>query len=147
MITWKLQRNTKFQNQMPEIFINRRANITLLQMRKIAKDVNPEEFFIPADETIDDKFYSEQGDIVLHSGKKLLVLSKYEVNKKYNFFVGIELVENVVEGVKVSGNDRDWYGLLQTVTSCPYNRKCPVFVDKILSDDFGKILTKLNLFF
>ena len=35
------------------IFVNRRANITLLQMRKMAKDVNPEEFFIPADETTD----------------------------------------------------------------------------------------------
>lgn len=48
------------------IFINRHANITLLQMRKMAKDVNPEEFFIPADETIDGKFYHEQEDIVLH---------------------------------------------------------------------------------
>ena len=38
-------------------FVNRRANITLLQMRKMAKDVNPEEFFIPADETIDGKFF------------------------------------------------------------------------------------------
>lgn len=35
------------------IFINRRANITLLQMRKMAKDVNLEELFIPADETPD----------------------------------------------------------------------------------------------
>ena len=35
------------------IFVNRRANITLLQMRKMTKDVNPEEFFIPADETTD----------------------------------------------------------------------------------------------
>lgn len=35
------------------IFVNRRANITLLQMRKMAKDVNPEEFFIPVDETAD----------------------------------------------------------------------------------------------
>lgn len=35
------------------IFVNRRANITLLQMRKMAKDVNLEEFFIPADETTD----------------------------------------------------------------------------------------------
>lgn len=35
------------------IFVNRRANITLLQMRKMTKDVNLEEFFIPADETTD----------------------------------------------------------------------------------------------
>ena len=46
------------------IFVNRRANITLPQMRKMAKDVNLEEFFIPVDETIDGKFYPEQGDIV-----------------------------------------------------------------------------------
>ena len=49
------------------IFINRRANITLLQIRKMAKDINPEELFIPADETIDGKFYPKQEDIVLHS--------------------------------------------------------------------------------
>ena len=35
------------------IFVNRRANITLLQMRKMVKNVNSEEFFIPADETTD----------------------------------------------------------------------------------------------
>ena len=35
------------------IFVNRRANITLLQMRKMTKDVNLEEFFIPVDETTD----------------------------------------------------------------------------------------------
>ena len=35
------------------IFVNRRSNITLLQRRKMEKDVNPEEFFIPADETPD----------------------------------------------------------------------------------------------
>ena len=68
------------------IFVNRRANITLLQMRKMTKDVNLEEFFIPVDEIIDGKFYPEQGDIVLHSGKKMLVLSRYDVNKKYSFF-------------------------------------------------------------
>ena len=83
------------------IFVNRRANITLLQMRKMTKDVNPEEFFIPADETVDVKFYLEQGDIVLHSGKKMLVLSKYDVNKKYSFFVGIDLIDEAADGGKI----------------------------------------------
>ena len=94
------------------IFVNRRANITLLQMRKMAKDVNLEEFFIPADETVDDNFYPEQGDIVLHSGKKMLVLSRYEVNKKYSFFVGIDLVDEAADGIEVVGEKTamlDWY--------------------------------------
>ena len=99
------------------IFVNRRANITLLQMRKMAKDVNPEEFFIPADETVDDNFYPEQGDIVLHSGKKMLVLSRYEVNKKYSFFVGIDLVDEAADGIEVVGEKDSYVGLVQTVSS------------------------------
>lgn len=99
------------------IFVNRRANITLLQMRKMTKDVNLEEFFIPVDETIDGKFYPEQGDIVLHSGKKMLVLSKYEVNKKYSFFVGIDLVDETVDGIEVVDKKDSYVGLVQTVSS------------------------------
>ena len=45
------------ETNVRNIFVNRRANITLLQMRKMVKNVNPEEFFIPADETIDGKFF------------------------------------------------------------------------------------------
>ena len=78
------------------IFVNRRANITLLQMRKMAKDVNPEEFFIPADETID--------------------------------------------GIEVVGEKDSYVGLVQTVSSYTYSRKCPVVVDKINSGNpFEKI--------
>ena len=62
------------------IFINRRANITLLQMRKMAKDINPEELFIPADETPD--------------------------------------------GIEVVGEKDSYVGLVQTVSSYAYRRKC-----------------------
>ena len=62
------------------IFINRRANITLLQMRKMAKDINPEELFIPADETTD--------------------------------------------GIEVVGEKDSYVGLVQTVSSYAYRRKC-----------------------
>ena len=99
------------------IFVNRRANRTLLQMRKMAKDVNLEEFFIPADETVDDNFYPEQGDIVLHSGKKMLVLSRYDVNKKYSFFVGIDLVDGTTDGIEVVDKKDSYVGLVQTVSS------------------------------
>ena len=34
------------ETNVRNIFVNRRANITLLQMRKMAKDMNLEEFFI-----------------------------------------------------------------------------------------------------
>lgn len=98
-------------------FVNRRANITLLQMRKMTKDVNLEEFFIQAYETIDGKFYPEQGDIVLHSGKKMLVLSRYDVNKKYSFFVGIDLVDEAADGIEVMGEKDSYIGLVQTVSS------------------------------
>ena len=86
------------------IFVNRRANITLLQMRKMAKDVNPEEFFIPADETTD--------------------------------------------GIEVVGEKDNYVGLVQTVSSYAYRRKCPVVVDKINSGNpFEEILAKFNQIF
>ena len=130
------------------IFVNRRANITLLQMRKMAKDVNLEEFFILADGTIDGKFYPEQGDIVLHSGKKMLVLSRYDVNKKYSFFVGIDLVDETVDGIEVMGEKDSYIGLVQTVSSYNYSRKYPVVVDKINSGNpFEEILVKFNQIF
>ena len=130
------------------IFVNRRANITLLQMRKMTKDMNLEEFFIPADETIDGKFYPEQGDIVLHSGKKMLVLSRYEVNKKYSFFVGIDLVDEAADGIEVMGEKDSYIGLVQTVSSYNYSRKCPVVIDKINSgNSIEEILVKFNQIF
>ena len=129
-------------------FVNRRANITLLQMGKMAKDINPEEVFIPADETVDVKFYPEQGDIVLHSGKKMLVLSKYDVNKKYSFFVGIDLIDEAADGIEVVGEKDSYVGLVQTVFSYTYSRKCHVVVDKINSGDpFEEILAKFNQIF
>ena len=130
------------------IFVNRRANITLLQMRKMTKDVNLEEFFIPVDETIDGKFYPEQGDIVLHSGKKMLVLSRYDVNKKYSFFVGIDLIDEAADGIKVVGEKDSYIGLVQTVSSYNYSRKCPVVIDKINSgNSIEEILVKFNQIF
>ena len=130
------------------IFVNRRANITLLQMRKMTKDVNLEDFFIPVDETIDGKFYSEQGDIVLHSRKKMLVLSKYEVNKKYSFFVGFDLVDETADGIEVVGEKDNYVGLVQTVSSYNYSRKCPVVIDKINSgNSIEEILVKFNQIF
>ncbi|SJZ66955.1 hypothetical protein SAMN02745152_00875 [Treponema berlinense] len=86
------------------IFVNRRANITLLQMRKMVKNVNSEEFFIPADETTD--------------------------------------------GIEIVGEKDSYVGLVQTVSSYTYSRKCPVVVDKINSGNpFEKILAKFNQIF
>ena len=130
------------------IFVNRRAKITLLQMLKMAKDVNLEEFFIQAYETIDGKFYPEQGDIVLHSGKKMLVLSRYEVNKKYSFFVGIDLVDEAADGIEVVEEKDNYVGLVQTVSSYSYGKKCPVVIDKINSgNSIEEILVKFNQIF
>ena len=86
------------------IFVNCRANITLLQMRKMAKDVNPEEFFIPADETPD--------------------------------------------GIKVVGEKDNYVGLVQTVFSYTYSRKCPAVVDKVsYGNHLEEILAKFNQIF
>lgn len=148
MIIWKLQKKYEIsETNARNIFVNRRANLTLLQIRKMAKDVNPEEFFIPADETVDGKFYPEQGDIVLHSGKKMLVLSKYEVNKKYSFFVGIDLADDAVDGIKVLGEKDNYVGLVQTVSSYTYSRKCPVVIDKVKTKKIDEILKELSQIF
>lgn len=113
----------------------------------MAKDVNPEEFFIPADETVDGKFYPEQGDIVFHSGKKMLVLSNYDVNKKYSFFVGIDVVDGAADGIEIAGEKDSYIGLVQTVSSYTYSRKCPVVVDKVTAEIMENILKKFNLLF
>lgn len=101
-------------------------------------------YFAPADETVDGKFYPEQGDIVLHSGKKMLVLSKYEVNKKYNFFVGIDLVDETVDGIEVVGEKDSYVGLVQTVSSYIYSRKWLVVVDKVGREHTKKVLREYN---
>ena len=66
--------------------------------------MNPEEFFIPADETID--------------------------------------------GIEVVGENDSYVGLVQTLSSYTYSRKCPVVVDKInSSNSFEEILAKVNQIF
>lgn len=96
---------------------------------------------------MDGKFYLEQGDIVLHSGKKLLVLSKYEVNKKYSFFMGIELINEAGEGIELDGAKEKYIGLPQSLTSYTYNRKCPIVVDKTKTENVQLVISHCNLFF
>ena len=85
------------------IFVNRRANITLLQMRKMVKNVNPEEFFIPVDETTD--------------------------------------------GIEVVGEKDSYVGLVQTVSSYTYSRKCPVVIDKVKTKKIDEILKEFSQIF
>ena len=77
----------------------------------------------------------------------MLVLSKYEVNRKYSFFVGIELVENADDGIKIIANNNEWVGLIQTVTSYKFNRKCPIAVGKVRDEELVITLTKMHTFF
>ena len=75
-------------------------------------------------------------------------MSKYEVNKKYNFFVGIDLVERTVDGIEVVGEKDSYIGLVQTVSSYTYSRKCPVVVDMIsYGNHLEEILAKSNQIF
>ena len=97
------------------IFVNRRANVTLLQLRKMAKAVNPEEFFIPPADGNIGLFYPDRGDIVTFAGKQMLVLTEHEENKKHSYFIGVENTEPVD---------------ITTLAACPYVRKAPVLEGK-----------------
>ena len=54
----------------------------------------------------------------------MLVLSRYDVNKKYSFFVGIDLIDEAADGIKVVDKKDSYVGLVQTVSSYAYRRKC-----------------------
>ena len=54
-------------------------------------------------------------------------------NKKYSFFVGIDLVDETADCIEVVDKKDSYVGLEQTVSSYAYRRKCPVVVDKINS--------------
>lgn len=43
----------------------------------------------------------------------MLVLSKYEVNKKCSFFVGIDLVDETTDGIEVVGEKDSYVGLVK----------------------------------
>ena len=47
----------------------------------------------------------------------MLVLSRYDVNKKYSFFVGIDLIDEAADGIKVVDKKDSYVGLVQTVSS------------------------------
>lgn len=47
----------------------------------------------------------------------MLVLSRYDVNKKYSFFVGIDLVDGTTDGIEVVDKKDSYVGLVQTVSS------------------------------
>lgn len=78
----------------------------------------------------------------------MLVLSRYDVNKKYSFFVGIDLVDEAADGIEVVEEKDNYVGLVQTVSSYSYSKKCPVVIDKINSGNpFEEILVKFNQIF
>ena len=78
----------------------------------------------------------------------MLVLSRYEVNKKYSFFVGFDLVNETTDCIEVVGEKESYIGLVQTVSSYNYSRKCPVVIDKINSvNSIEEILVKFNQIF
>ena len=107
------------------ICVNRRANVTLLQLRKMAKDVNPEEFFTPPENGNTGLFFPNRGDIVTFGGKQMLVLSGFKENKKHSFFIGVENTEPVD---------------ITTLAACPYVRKAPVVVDKADAEAVESVL-------
>lgn len=116
------------------IFVNRRANVTLLILRKMAADVNPEEFFTPPAESDTAVFFPERGDIVTFAGKSWLTLSPFSKNKEHNFFVGVEYSEK--EGAKI-----------ETLCSHTFSRRSPVKIGTALESEVQSVLKDVMLLF
>lgn len=122
------------------IFLHRRANLSLLHIRKLAAEVNPEEFFVPADESVDGFFYPDRGDIVSLSGKNILVLSKERDNKANKCFVGV-MIENKVDfGIAVKGKALEGFVSIHGMRTFTYIRRNPVLFDKIDKDTVNMLL-------
>lgn len=122
------------------IFLHRRANLSLLHIRKLSAEVNPEEFFVPADESVDGFFYPDRGDIVSLSGKNILVLSKERDNKANKCFVGV-MIENKVDfGIAVKGKSLEGFVSIHGMRTFTYIRRNPVLFDKIDKDTVNMLL-------
>lgn len=128
------------------IFLHRRANLSLLQIRKLASEVNPEEFFIAADETVDGMFYPERGDIVSLSGKNILVLSKEKDNKANKCFVGVVIEREADSGIAVKGETVEGFVSISGMSSFTYMRRNPESVDKADSETVSVILKEFKRF-
>lgn len=122
------------------IFLHRRANLSLLQIRKLTSEVNPEEFFTVADDSVDGLFYPERGDIVSLSGKNILVLSKNKDNSQNGCFVGVVVTDNSADSISIKGEKIDGFVAIRDMSSFTYARRNPVLVDKVDSEKMKDVL-------
>lgn len=53
-------------------------------------------------------------------------------------------MDGTVEGIEVVGEKDSYVGLVQTVSSYTYSRKCPVVVDKVGREHTKKVLREYN---
>ncbi|MCQ2584468.1 MAG: hypothetical protein MJ185_02665 [Treponema sp.] len=111
------------------VFLHRRANLTLFQIRKLASEVNPEEFFIEAENPVEFLFYPERGDIVSLSRKNILVLSTNKDNVANDCFIGTVLEEEKEGSLFIKGETTKGYISIQTLASFSYIRRNPVLID------------------
>ena len=129
------------------IFLHRRANLSLLHIRKLAAEVNPEEFFVPADESVDGFFYPDRGDIVSLSGKNILVLSKTKDNSQNACFIGAVLDSESDGAVHVKGETVEGYVSVRNMSSFTYARRNPVLVDKAEDETVSSVLKMVKRLF
>ena len=58
------------------------------------------------------------------------------------------MVDGSTDGIEVVGEKDSYVGLIETVSSYNYSRKCPVVIDKINSvNSIEEILVKFNQIF
>ena len=109
--------------------------------------MNPEEFFVPADESVDGFFYPERGDIVSLSGKNILVLSKNKDNSQNACFIGAVLESESDGAVHVKGDTVEGYVSVRNMSSFTYSRRNPVLVDKVDDETVSSVLKMVRKLF
>ncbi len=122
------------------IFLHRRANLSLFHIRKLVKNVNPEEFFTPADESVDGMFYPDRGDIVTLSEKSILVLSKASDNKKHKFFFGAVIDSDSESAIEIKTEKVHGFVSIRGMSSITYSRRNPVLIDKVDEGTVWKVI-------
>lgn len=116
------------------LFVNYRARPTVTLIRNCALDgINPADFFTAGDVYDDGNFYPDRGDVVLLSGKTILVLTKEKQNKLTHSLTGVCLVDGKAD--------------LSTLATVTYVRSVPELIEKVDEEYLNDILKQVRTLF
>ena len=116
------------------LFVNHRARPSINLIRACVLDgINPVEFFTEGDASDDGKFYPDRGDIVLLSGKTILVLTKEKHNRATHSLTGVCLENGLPD--------------ITSLSSIKYVRIMPELVKKADSELLDNILKQVRTLF